>query len=52
MNQFEKIVAALKDAVSVTPDELKQMKKNERRSWREYGRAQARIERKEARANR
>ena len=52
MNQFEKFKEALKDVVSVTPDELKDMKKNERKAWREYGRAQARKERKEARASR
>ena len=52
MNQIQKIKEALKDAVSATPDELKEMKRNERNAWREYGRAQARIERKEARANR
>ena len=52
MNQFERFKEALKDAVSVTPDELKDMKRNERKAWRDYGRAQARKERKEARANR
>ena len=52
MTQFEKFKEALKDAVSVTPDELKDMKMNERKAWREYGRAQVRKERKEARASR
>ena len=50
MNQFERMKEGLRAALSVTPEELKEMKRNERKAWRDYGRAECREERRQARA--
>ena len=50
MSEFDKSKEGLRSVVSATPEELEAMKRNERKAWRKYGRAEAREERQHARA--
>ena len=52
MSEFDKFNEGLRSTVLLSPEEVKEIKRNERKAWREYGRAECREERRRARANR